>query len=83
MIRTTLARFTARAAILGALAASFGPASAQPAGQLYFTDLFNPDFSTGHINRVNADGSGYAMQRSVGFRTMKMVCRLCRGRGRL
>lgn len=29
------------------------------------------------------DGSGYAMQRSVGFRTMKMVCRLCRGRGRL
>jgi len=29
------------------------------------------------------DGSGYSMQRKVGFRTMKTVCRLCRGKGKI
>src|ERR1043165_6077707 len=27
-------------------------------GQLYFTDVFNPDFSTGFIKRMNTDGTG-------------------------
>lgn len=35
-------------------------------GQLYFTDLFNPDFSTGHINRVNISGSGLKMILDTG-----------------
>jgi DnaJ-class molecular chaperone len=29
------------------------------------------------------EGSGYSMQRKVGFRTMRTVCRLCRGHGKL
>lgn len=29
------------------------------------------------------EGSGYSMQRKVGFRTVQTVCRLCRGNGKL
>lgn len=29
------------------------------------------------------DGTGAAKERKVGFRTMRQICRLCRGRGKL
>ena len=29
------------------------------------------------------DGSGYSMRRQIGFRELKTICRLCRGRGKL
>ncbi len=29
------------------------------------------------------DGSGYSLRRQMGFREMKYVCRLCRGKGKL
>ena len=41
-----------RSALLLACTASAGPAAAQ----LYFTDVFNPTFETGHIRRVDTNG---------------------------
>ncbi len=53
---------TVRTALIVALVAICGGASAQ----LYFADIFNPDFDTGHINRVNTDGTGFAELVSTG-----------------
>src|SRR5688572_925044 len=50
-----------RGALASALLAIFGAAATPAAGQqLYFSDLFNPDFETGHINRVNTNGTGFS-----------------------
>src|SRR5688572_14505143 len=54
----TKSRLPARAIFAGALVALWSTASAQGGGQLYFTDLFNPNFETGYIHRVNTDGTG-------------------------
>ncbi|MGI8924159.1 MAG: hypothetical protein ACR2HJ_09010 [Fimbriimonadales bacterium] len=55
MISVTI---SARAILTGALLAIWGAAALPASAQLYFSDLFNPNFETGHINRVNTDGSG-------------------------
>jgi len=57
MISTIQARRTARFVLTSSLLALSGISLAQ-GGQLYFSDIFNPDFETGHINRVNSDGTG-------------------------
>ncbi len=62
MTSTIRLRLTARALIAGAVATLCGSASAQ----LYFSDLFNPDFETGHINRVNTNGTGFQELLSTG-----------------
>lgn len=48
------------------LAALAGVAAAPVYAQLYFNDIFNPDFQTGHISRINADGSDYGQVLDVG-----------------
>ena len=58
MISVGKLRLTARAIGVGVMVALGGGASAQGGGQLYFNDLFNPNFETGFIHRVNTDGTG-------------------------
>ena len=47
------------------VAAALGVA-AQASAQLYFNDVFNPTFETGHINRVDASGTGHVQLLNTG-----------------
>jgi hypothetical protein len=58
MISVISSRLATRTILCSALLTVWGAATASAAGQLYFTDLFNPEFSTGHLSRVNPDGTG-------------------------
>jgi hypothetical protein len=62
MISVIQSRLTLKTVLAGALLAT----SASAYAQLYFADIFNPTFETGHISRVNTDGSGLTMLVDTG-----------------